>query len=336
MVNPRRRKTTPQFTALNIAYDRLLPLIRDLPDFKWPPPMRAGPNQRNRSLRCDYHKDHGHETNHCQILKFLIKKLIRAGHLRRYLREPTYGVTIASTTDRAVVEIEHALEPRPTINFILGGPVDSQYQSKKQWRRTLRTASVRARVNTINNHGNAPTTQPVDGPISFPPINPTRVITPHYDALVLTICINGFDAHRFLVDPGSAADLLYLPAFKKMKVWIDHLHSPDRILSGFNGATTLSIGDITFSVKAGLVTHELLLSVVEDLGPYNVILGRAWLHAMKAVPSTYHQTISYLTKARQVDLQGSQLAARQCYQISLQERGQANCLGEPPLENQPS
>ena len=31
----------PQFTALNIAYDRLLPLIRDLPDFKWPPPMRA-------------------------------------------------------------------------------------------------------------------------------------------------------------------------------------------------------------------------------------------------------------------------------------------------------
>ena len=50
----------PQFTALNIAYDRLLPNIQDLPDFKWPPPMRAGPDQRNRSLRCDYHRDHGH------------------------------------------------------------------------------------------------------------------------------------------------------------------------------------------------------------------------------------------------------------------------------------
>ena len=31
-----KRKEPPQFTPLNIAYDRLLPLIRDLPKFKWP------------------------------------------------------------------------------------------------------------------------------------------------------------------------------------------------------------------------------------------------------------------------------------------------------------
>ena len=151
MDNPIRKENPPQFTVLNIAYDRLLPLIRDLPDFKWPPPMRAGPDQRNRSLQCDYHRDHDHETNHCQSLKFLIEKLIRAGHLRRYLREPTHGATAAPTTDRAVAEIEHTPEPRPIINYILGGPADNQYQSKKQRRRTLRTATVRARVNTINN-----------------------------------------------------------------------------------------------------------------------------------------------------------------------------------------
>ena len=166
----------------------------------------------------------------------------------------------------------------------------------------LRTASVRARINAISHQGSAPAAQPVDGLISFPPINPTWVITRHYDALVLTICINSFDVHRVLVDPGSAADLHHFPAFKQMKIPIDHLHSPGRILSGFNGATTLSIGDITFSVKASPVTQQVLFSVVEDLGPYNAILGRAWLHAMKAVPSTYHQTISYLTEAEQVDL----------------------------------
>ena len=271
--------------------------------------MSAGPDQRNRSLRCNYHRDHDHETNHCQSLKFLIKKLIWVGHLRRYLREPTREATAAPTTDRAVAEIEHAPEPRPTINFILRGPANGQYQSKKQRRRTLQTASVRARVNTINNQRNAPVAQPVDGPISFPPINLTQVITPHYDALVLTVCINGFDVHRVLVDPGSAVDLLHLPAFKQMRVSIDQLHSPDRILSGFNGATTLSIGDVTFPVKAGLVTQQVLFSIVEDLRPYNAILGRAWLHAIKVAPSTYHQTISYLTESGQFDLQGSQLAA---------------------------
>ena len=119
----------------------------------------------------------------------------------------------------------------------------------------LGTTSVRARVNTISDRGDVPAVLPVDGPISFPPINPTRVITPHYDALVLTVCINSFDVHRVLVDPGSAADLFHLPAFKQMRVPIDHLHSAGRVLSCFNGATTLSVGDITFSVKAGPITQ---------------------------------------------------------------------------------
>ena len=159
----------------------------------------------------------------------------------------------------------------------------------------LHAASVRARVNTVRAQENITAVQPVDGPISFPSINPTRVITPHYDALVLIVGIKNFDVHRVLVNPGSAADLLHLPAFKQMRVPLDRLSSVGKVLSGFNGATTLTVGDITFPVQAGPVIQQVLFSVVEDLGPYNAILGWAWLHAMKAVPSTYHQTISYLT-----------------------------------------
>ena len=214
-------------------------------------------------------------------------------------------VAVAPTADRVVVDTEHASGPRSAINFILGGPVDSQYQSKKERRKMLKTTSVRARVNTVSTRENTTTTQPVDSPISFPPINPTRVITPYYDALVLTMCINSFDVHRVLVDLGSAADLLHLPAFKQMRVPLDHLSSVGRVLSGFNGATTLKVGYIAFPVRVGPVTQQVMFSMVEYLGPYNAILGWAWLHAMKAVPSTYHQTISYMTAYGQVDLQGS-------------------------------
>ena len=73
-----------------------------------------------------------------------------------------------------------------------------------------------------------------------------------------------------------------------MRVPLDHLSFAGRVLFGFNRATTLIVGDITFPVKAGPVIQQVLFSVVEDLGPYNAILGRAWLHAMKAIPSTYH------------------------------------------------
>ena len=80
------------------------------------------------------------------------------------------------------------------------------------------------------------------------------------------------------------------------------------------------MGDIALSIKAGPVTQQVLFLVVEDLGPYNAIVGRTWLHTMKAVPSTYHQSINYLTTSEQVDLRGSQLAARQCYQLLVHER----------------
>ena len=166
----------------------------------------------------------------------------------------------------------------------------------------LCAASVKTRINTISTPESGTTIQPIDGPISFPPINTTRVITSHYDALVLTLCVNNFYVHRVLVDPGNAANLFHLPAFKNMKVLLDHLSSAGRILSRFNGATTLTVGDIVLSVKIWPVTQQVLFLVVEDLGPYNAIVGQAWLHAMKAVPSTYHQTISYLTASGQVDL----------------------------------
>ena len=283
-----KRKEPPQFNPLNIAYDRLLPLIRDLPDFMWSPPMRAGLDQRNRSLRCDYHREHGHETNHCQSLKFLVEKMIWAGHLRRYLREPINGVAAAPTVDTVIADTEHASGPRLAINFILGGPTDSKYQSKKKRRKILRAASVKARVNTVRAQEIITAVQLVDDPISFLPINPTWVITPHYDALVLTVSINNFDVHRVLVDPGSATDLLHLLALKQMRVPLDRLSSAGKVLSEFNRATTLTVGDIAFPVQAGPVIQQVLFSVVEDLGLYNAILGRAWLHTMKAVPSTYH------------------------------------------------
>ena len=68
-------------------------------------------------------------------------------------------------------------------------------------------------MNVVHIESSQGEAEPIDGPISFPLINPNKVIVPHYDALVLTLCINGFDVHRVLVDPSSAADLLQLPTF---------------------------------------------------------------------------------------------------------------------------
>ena len=50
-------------------------------------------------------------------------------------------------------------------------------------------------------------------------------MVPHYDVLMLTLCINDFDVHRVLVDPVSAKDLLQLSTFKQMKLSLGMLNS---------------------------------------------------------------------------------------------------------------
>ncbi|KAL6322141.1 hypothetical protein AAG906_005081 [Vitis piasezkii] len=49
---------------------------------------------------------------------------------------------------------------------------------------------------------------PIDGTIIFPPVDPTRILQPHRDALILSLEIGDFDVRRILVDPGSSADLV--------------------------------------------------------------------------------------------------------------------------------
>ena len=96
------------------------------------------------------------------------------------------------------------------------------------------------------------------------------------------------DAYKVLIDPGSATYLLQLLAFKQMKLSLGVVNSAGRILSSFNGATIVTLGDVVLLVKARPVTQQVLVSIVKDLGPYYTIMGRAWLHSMKVIPSTYH------------------------------------------------
>lgn len=69
-------------------------------------------------------------------------------------------------------------------------------------------AIVRERVNTIQCTFTVESARLINGPITFLPINPNRVILLHKDALVLTLGLNGFDVQRILVDLGCFADLL--------------------------------------------------------------------------------------------------------------------------------
>nr|CAN61391.1 hypothetical protein VITISV_014768 [Vitis vinifera] len=321
------RPDRPPPMPLSISYEKLLPMIQGLSNFRWPRPQGTDPSTRDRSKRCAFHKEHGHTTETCRSLQYLVEKLIKAGHLKQYLRSNTEGKVTSQHHNPGAPRAPAA--PKAVINYINGGPSDEEYDSRRKRQKLLRAASIRECINSIRPGLTGGGPHPIDGTIIFPPINPTRTLQPHLDALILSLEIGDFDVRRILVDPSSSADLVQASVVSHMGHSLAGLENPGRILSGFNGSSTTSLGDIVLPVQAGPVTLNVQFSVVQELSPFNIILGRAWLHYMKAIPSTYHQMVSFLTNEGQIDLYGSQLAARQCYQIA-REAGANQEDASPP------
>ena len=52
--------------------------------------------------------------------------------------------------------------------------------------------------------------------------------------------------------------------------------------------------------------------VANSFSPYTAILGRPWIHAMRAVPSTLHVKVEFPTEKGMTMVRGSQQVAKQC------------------------
>nr|CAN71008.1 hypothetical protein VITISV_025165 [Vitis vinifera] len=205
---------------------------------------------------------------------------------------PIKGEMTQCPTTRAPTTSE---APRAIIDYIHEGLINEKYNSKRKRQRLFRDASVREQVNTVQSGLPQGDTRPIDGVITFPSVDLNLVLQPHEDALILTLGINEYDVRRILVNLGSSANLLQVSAFKQMGFPPFALENPERILSGFNGASTTSLGNIVLFVQARPVVLNVQFLIIS---------------------STYHQMISYLTEDEQINLYGSQLVACQCYQVA--------------------
>lgn len=64
-------------------------------------------------------------------------------------------------------------------------------------------------------------------------------------------------------------------------------------IKAYDDGECFSRGIITLPIRFGLATEDTLFHVLDIEMNYNMILGCPWLHAMKAVPSTYHQCLKF-------------------------------------------
>ena len=66
---------------------KIIDWIKNKPFFRWPNKMGRGPSWRNQTLYCTYHRDKGHTTEQCRVLKDHLGQLVKAGHLKEFVVE---------------------------------------------------------------------------------------------------------------------------------------------------------------------------------------------------------------------------------------------------------
>ncbi|GFZ09950.1 hypothetical protein Acr_21g0005490 [Actinidia rufa] len=88
--NNRRPRTPPRrpefiLPPLNAPVAQVLSEIKHKEFVKWAGKIKTDPQKRNRNKYCEFHQDHGHNTEDCFQLKEQIFDLIKRGYLRKYV-----------------------------------------------------------------------------------------------------------------------------------------------------------------------------------------------------------------------------------------------------------
>ncbi|XP_050248433.1 uncharacterized protein LOC126695645 [Quercus robur] len=265
---------------------------------------KGNPNKRNRNKYFRFHKDHGHGTDECFDLKQPIENLIRQGKLRNFLRRDNKDKKLKGKVE------ESSCPSLGEIRVIIGG--GSMGQSSKSRKTYLKV------VQNVQLSGRSPRMKNTDKQaITFTNEDAERIHHPHDDAIVITLLIANYTTRRVLVDNGSSTDILYYPAFQQMRLGRDILHLMNSPLVGFGGMKVQLVGIVTLLVVVGAypqqVTKDVNFLVVDCSSSYNAIIGRLTLNNWEAITSIYHLSVKFPTEYGVGQVQGDQLAARECY-----------------------
>ena len=119
------------------------------------------------------------------------------------------------------------------------------------------------------------------GPVvSFTEADLEMVQHPHNDALVVSLQVGECQVKCILINQGNFCDIMYVRCYKELGLHPDDIEQSNGPMVGFNGTLTWPLGPVSLDVQAGTKKVTTEFTVIDTPSPYNIILGRPWLHAM--------------------------------------------------------
>jgi len=92
-----------------------------------------------------------------------------------------------------------------------------------------------------------------------------------------------------LVDDGSTVNVIPLKTAQKLGIKEADLIPTDQGVRAYDGTRRKVAGLITLTIATGPLERQATFQIVDIDASFNMLLGRPWIHAAKAVTSTLHQ-----------------------------------------------
>ena len=156
--------------------------------------MVGPPDTRRRDRRCEYHKDHGHDTESCYALKDHLEELVQDGRLQQYVRKGNSTKAIALRQDLPPLGVIHMIYSLPMLSTV--HTIQSNLDPQNQLTPTKRPHEAAS--------------------IAFDDSDLAGVTLPHIDPLVIELRVNRFTVEHVLIDPGSTSEVMYYKTFTKL------------------------------------------------------------------------------------------------------------------------
>ena len=94
-----------------------------------------------------------------------------------------------------------------------------------------------------------------------------------------------------LVDNGSAINVCPLRTAKKLGIKNEELTPSTQGIRAYDNTRRQAVGTIILNITTGAIKRRTKFQVVDIKASFNLLLGRPWLHELKAIPSSLHQKV---------------------------------------------
>ncbi|XP_070001900.1 uncharacterized protein [Nicotiana sylvestris] len=265
--------------------------------YHWPRPPKTDPAQRNPNQMCKYHGTHGHRIEDCRQLSEEVAHLFNEGHLREFLSDRAKN----HFRDRDTNRKNDQEEPQHVIHMIVGGFDIPQVLTFKC------TKVIITREKYTRDYL-------LEATLSFNNEDAEGIEHPHNDVLVIYILMNKIQVKRVLVDLGSSANIIRSRVVEELDLQ-DQIEPAARVINGLNMASETTKWEIILLVNVAGTIQKMKFHMIEGDMRYNALLGSPWIHNMRAVPSTLHQVLKFLTSKGIKMMYGKQPVAKEMFAI---------------------